>query len=190
MHSPLLIAVLVRLCATNTPSPSEDASHFAARARLEQVHEEIVGQRFRPIGQDTKVRLSEVRALPRRPPMRTVISERSASGVAPDRPEAPHPTDGVRRSRCSAETRPPWVREFGEGIEHRSAPATHRYVGRPQWHPHVMAGLLRRLLDRRADRRERSHRRARPSCCRTATRLNSCWIFSSVALRQPVVPVR
>ena len=42
-----------------------------------------------------------------------------------------------------------------------------------------MPGVLRGFLDRRSSRRERSGRRARPSCRQTAEALNSFWIASS-----------
>ena len=96
-----------------------------ARARLEQVHEEIVGQRPRPAGEHTELGPTEVRTQHTQPADENRHLRRGQrQELRPIDQQSPQPIGDVRRS-CSCGTHPPWVRARRRS-RHRSAPATHR----------------------------------------------------------------
>ena len=159
---------------------SSPSTGFHAVRHVEQVDEEVVGQRPRPVGEDAvrRRRRHWRRARAGRRPAPSSPA-RSASAAAPGRPAAPPAARRVLALQVVAEA-------VGDRLEHGEGLDVGLLL---RWHPcgpgvngtvDGVAGLPRRLLDRRRRRRGRSGRRARPSCRRPGAALNAAWMPSSV----------
>jgi hypothetical protein len=137
------------------------------RAHVEQVDEEVVGQRLRPLGEDAVLGLPGIGARARAGRRREPSSPApSASAIAPDRPAAPRPMKALLAADIVAEAvglRLERREGFDVGLLLRRVHAPRR-----ERNLHVVRRPSRPSRSPRS-RRERSGRRARPSCRRTAS---------------------
>ena len=131
------------------------------RAHVEQVDEEVVGELARPVGEDAVLRAAVVgaehaQAADQHGHLRRAEAEQLG---AVDQQLLGRHAEADLRDSCGS--RRPWARA-ARSCRRRSAPrvASPRPAG--ERHGDVVAGVLRRLLDRRPSRRARSGRRARP----------------------------